>query len=112
MPLGTEVDLGPGHIVLDGAQLPRKGHSNPPLFGTCLLWPNGRPSQLLLSSCSCNCATVNKMSADIQRRAVPLRQMNVKVSGTSVVVRVPYACLFTDSVIPENTAVCAVDTQT
>jgi len=26
MPLGTEVDLGPGHIVLDGAQLPpRKG---------------------------------------------------------------------------------------
>jgi len=30
MPLATEVDLGPGHIVLDGAQLPRrKGHSSP-----------------------------------------------------------------------------------
>jgi len=31
MPLGTEVDLGPGHIVLDGdsACLPQKGHSPP-----------------------------------------------------------------------------------
>jgi len=29
-----------------------KGHSSSPLFGPCLLWPNGRPSQqLLLSSC-------------------------------------------------------------
>jgi len=31
MPLGMEADLGPGHIVFDGAQLPfRKGHI--PLF--------------------------------------------------------------------------------
>jgi len=31
MPLGTEVGLCPGHIMLDGAQLPpKKGHS--PLF--------------------------------------------------------------------------------
>ena len=32
MPLDTEVDLDPGHIVLDGAQLPSpgKGHSSPP----------------------------------------------------------------------------------
>jgi len=30
MPLGTEVDLGPGQIVLDEAQLPSgKGHSSP-----------------------------------------------------------------------------------
>jgi len=27
--LGTEIDLGPGHTVLDGSQLPRKGHSSP-----------------------------------------------------------------------------------
>jgi len=26
-PFGTEVDLGPDHIVLDGSQLLRKGHS-------------------------------------------------------------------------------------
>jgi len=26
---------------------PKKGHSSPLLFGPCLLWPNGRPSQLL-----------------------------------------------------------------
>jgi len=44
-------DLGPGHIVLDGDPAPLKGHSSPlPLFGPCLLWPNCRPSQLLLSS--------------------------------------------------------------
>jgi len=49
MPLGREVGLGPGDIVLDGAQLPRKGTA--PIFGRCLLWQNGRPSQLLLSSC-------------------------------------------------------------
>jgi len=96
VPLGTEVGLGPGHIVLDGdPALPRKGHSSPHFsahvycgqtagwptwygsrpqprryclkwgpssptkrgtwtpycFGPCLLWPNGRPSQQLLSSC-------------------------------------------------------------
>jgi len=39
-PLGTEVDLGRGHIVLDGDSTAlRKRHSSPPLFGPCLLWP-------------------------------------------------------------------------
>jgi len=51
MPLSTTVSLGPGHIVLHGTQvLPLKG-TQPPIFGPCLLWPNGRPSQLLLSTC-------------------------------------------------------------
>jgi len=55
MPLGTEVDLGPGQIVLDGdpAPAPRKGHSSPPLFGPCLLWPRSPISataELLLHS--------------------------------------------------------------
>jgi len=45
MALGMEVGLDPGHIVLDGdpgTQLPspKKGQS-PPIFGPCLLWPNG-----------------------------------------------------------------------
>jgi len=42
LPLGTEVGLGPDHIVLSGdpAPLPRKG-STVPIFGACLLWPNG-----------------------------------------------------------------------
>jgi len=53
VPLGTEIGLGPGHIVLDGeTQLPSRKGAQPPLFCPCLLWPNGRPSQLLLSSCS------------------------------------------------------------
>ena len=48
-----EVGLGPGDFVLVCPAPPPKkktGHS-PPIFGLCLLWPNGRPSQLLLSSC-------------------------------------------------------------
>jgi len=37
-PLGTEVDLGPGHIVLDvDPAPPRMRNSSPPLFGP--LWP-------------------------------------------------------------------------
>jgi len=42
MKLGTEVGLGPGHVVLDGdpAPPPQQGHS-PPIFDPCLLWPNG-----------------------------------------------------------------------
>ena len=52
MPLGREVRLSPGHVVLDGDQAPppRKG-AQPPIFSICPLWPNGRPSQLLLSTC-------------------------------------------------------------
>jgi len=38
-PLGTEVDLGAGHIVLDGFQHSAKGAQHPPLLGPCLLWP-------------------------------------------------------------------------
>jgi len=39
-PFGTEVDLDPGHIVLDEDPAPpmQKGHSSPPVFGPCLLW--------------------------------------------------------------------------
>ena len=40
-PLGTEVDLSPGHIVSDHRDTvpPRKGHNSPAPFGPCLLWP-------------------------------------------------------------------------
>ena len=30
---------------------PKKGAEPPPIFGPCRLWPNCRPSQLLLSTC-------------------------------------------------------------
>ena len=52
MPLGMKVDLGPGDIVLDGDPGPPKGAQQLPVFGPCPLSPDGRPSQLLLSSCS------------------------------------------------------------
>jgi len=43
MPLGTKLKLGPGDVVLDGVAAPPtpvKG-AQPPVFGPCLLWPNG-----------------------------------------------------------------------
>jgi len=46
MPLGTKAGFRPGLIVLHGDLAPSKAHS-PPIFGPCI-WPNGRPSQLLL----------------------------------------------------------------
>jgi len=41
--VGTEVDLGPGDVVLDRnpAPSPAKKRAQPPIFGPCLLWPNG-----------------------------------------------------------------------
>jgi len=44
VPLGMEVGLGPGDFVLDGdpARPPTKTEgAQPPIFGSCLLWPNG-----------------------------------------------------------------------
>jgi len=40
MPLGMEVGLGPGHIVVDGNPSP-KMRAQPQIFGPYLLWPNG-----------------------------------------------------------------------
>jgi len=48
MPLGREDGLDPGDIVLDGDPAPLPQRHIAPIFGPCLLWSNGRPSQLLL----------------------------------------------------------------
>jgi len=40
MPLGKEVNLGPGDVVLDGVAAPPKS-GTALSFGSCLLWPNG-----------------------------------------------------------------------
>ena len=56
-PLGTEVDLGTGHIVLDGVPAPVKGAQQPPLFGPCLLWlrsPISATAELLYSNNATN----------------------------------------------------------
>jgi len=49
-PLGTEVDLDPGHIVLDGVPALRK-MGTAALFSAHVCCGHGHPSQLLLSSC-------------------------------------------------------------
>jgi len=41
MKLGVQVALGPGHIVLDGDLGPLPKGAQPPIYGPCLLWPNG-----------------------------------------------------------------------
>jgi len=43
MPLGMEIGLGPSDFVLDDDPAPsqKRGQSPPPIFGPCLLWPNG-----------------------------------------------------------------------
>jgi len=42
MALGMEVGLGPSHIVLDGDAAPlHKKWTDPPIFGSFLLSPNG-----------------------------------------------------------------------
>jgi len=52
MPLGMKVGLCPGHTVLGGDPAALKkiqAQPPPPLFSPCLLWPDGYPSQLLLT---------------------------------------------------------------
>jgi len=43
MKFSMQVGLGPGHIVLDGdpGAPPSTGAQPPPIFGPCLLCPNG-----------------------------------------------------------------------
>ena len=49
------VELVPGHTVLDGDPAPPKRAQQPPHFGPCLLWPNGRPSSGFQVQCSKFC---------------------------------------------------------
>ena len=42
MPLAMEVASAQATLCSMGTQLPQRGgHNSPPLFGPCLLWPNG-----------------------------------------------------------------------
>jgi len=51
-PLGTELDLSTGHIVLDVVPAVReRGSAAPPPLFAYVCCGHGRPSQLLLSSC-------------------------------------------------------------
>ena len=47
-PLGTDVDLGRGHIVLDGVPALREMGTAAPIFSAHVYCGHGRPSQLLV----------------------------------------------------------------
>ena len=47
-----------------GIQLPQKEH-RPLIFGPCLLWPNSRPSQLPMSTCSVFCPPVVNITCNV-----------------------------------------------
>jgi len=52
IPYGMEIGLDLGDIIRWVPSSPLvKGHSSHPTFRPMLLWPNGRPSQQLLSCC-------------------------------------------------------------
>jgi len=94
--------LGQGNIVLDGdpAPLPQTGALHRPLFGLCLLWPNGRPSQQLLSSCLiASIAAINFYSARNARiastviaTAIPSVRLSVCLSVRLSVRHTPVLC--------------------
>ena len=48
MPLGMEVDLSPGHIVLDGVPALRERGTVAPIFSAHVYCGHSRPSQLLV----------------------------------------------------------------
>jgi len=60
-PLCAEVDLGPGHIVLDEVPAVRERGTAAPLFLAHVYCGHGRPSQLLLSSCTNGLPTINRL---------------------------------------------------
>jgi len=58
MALGTEVNLGPGDVVLDGDRAsPTKGAQQLPLFSTHVYFGHGRIRQVEygLNKCICVC---------------------------------------------------------
>jgi len=66
-----EAITGHSSSVFRPSPLPLKAHmQQPPTFGLYLLWPNGRPSQLLLSTC------VNLARSSVSQRTVPRSLQN------------------------------------
>jgi len=93
VPLGTKVGVVPGNIVLDGAQLPQKG-TQPAILGPCLLWPNGHPSQLLLSTCIyCNKSDCQWLSVHLCNVTRNYRHATV---APNVFITVQRMCSLTD----------------
>ena len=88
MPLGTDIGLGPSHIVLDGDPAPpsiEKGTAAPQ-FSAHVYCGHGRPSQLLMSSClSCVCwATACKTVRPMLSDRCPVLSVCLSVCNVSV----------------------------
>jgi len=64
--------------VLDGGPAPQKGHG-PSIFSPCLLMSNGRPSQLLLSSCFLVVVSCGRFVAFKHMLKFPMSLSNTKL---------------------------------
>jgi len=81
MPLCKKVGIGLSHIVLHGDPAPPPQRRTAPIFGPCLLWPSGRPPELLLSTyfseqCSNVCSALKPKR---KRRKMPRRHRTFRV---------------------------------
>jgi len=83
MPLGMEVHLGPGHVVLDGlSPSPERGTADPPLFVPCLLWsqsPISATAELLLFNFGCQHQQLCMSSLHVHYRGVHLITVNLQI---------------------------------
>jgi len=67
IPLGMKIGLGSGDDVRWGHSSPTERGQQPPLFGPCLLWPNGRTSRQLLGSCCLSGEMVDRFQKPCDR---------------------------------------------
>jgi len=101
-PLGTEVDLDPGRIVLDGdPDPPAKGAQQPP-FSTHVYCGHGRPSQLLLKCCSISSTQLSLLPTDLKLLLLTdsfCRRLKTLLFGFSRILKTlrPVLTLFTRS---------------
>jgi len=67
-----------GRIVLHGNPAPPPKMGTAPIFGRCLLWPNGRLSQLLMSTC---CDICDYFGQNVVAMAASLRPLQSDMSS-------------------------------
>jgi len=100
-PLGMEVDVGAGHIVLDGFPAPHERGTAPLLLGPCLLWrrsPISATAELLFQyggrPLSCICCTRAWTTHKEHLVAIIVVTNSVKIDSVVLIIHVFRFCEF------------------